>query len=100
MALSGTSAVPPRRLARILRDSSSARVVEVYEKDGDGKVCRKAMDVRDVESHTREPKEVVAMDEEFESEVRHSLKIYKGSMLYLVVMVTIAVLILVLQVIF
>lgn len=97
---SGTSAVPPRRLARVIKDSSAARIAIVHEKDGSGNVCRKAMDIHDVEVCTKEPREVIAMDEELEKQVLHSLKVYRGSMLYVAVMVTIAVLILLLQAIF
>lgn len=101
MALThGTSAVSPRRLARILRDSQAARIATVQERDGRGNLCQRTLDITDIELNVKEPREVIAMDEELERQVLHTLKMYKGSLQYVTFMVTIAVLILFLQLVF
>lgn len=90
----------PRKIDRLLRKKDIVRAANVYERDADGRVCERTLAVEDIESRTPEPREVIELNEETEQMILRSLRIYKGTVLYVAFMVTMAVLILVLQLIF
>jgi hypothetical protein len=94
------SAVSPRRISKILRHSRTARLAEVHEKDDDGNVCRKVLDIADVESRTDKPKEVIDLNEEDAARLIQALNVYKYTSIYIGVMVTIIAIILFLQLVF
>lgn len=98
MLLSNT--MSPKTIVRHLQKGQVSRAAMVYERDSSGEVVTKLLDVRDVEERKQDCKEIIVVDEATEQKILKSLRVYRYSLLYVAVMVTIGVLLLILNVFF
>jgi hypothetical protein len=95
-----SNALTPTMIVRHLRHGNVGRAAMVHERNEKGEVVAKLLDVRDVEERKPECKEIVVVDEATEKKILRTLTVYRYSLLYLAVMVTIGVLLLLLELIF
>lgn len=94
------SVMSPQMIVRHIRNGNVARAAVVHERNHAGEVISRVLDVQDVEARSDECKEIVVVDETTERKILKTLRLYRYSLLYLAVMVTIGILLLVIDIFF
>lgn len=84
------TAVPMRKLSRHFRKGTIARAAVVVERDREGNVCRRTLDVRDVEEKIPDAKEIIVVDAEMGEKILIKLTRYNNTLRFVGVMATVA----------